>query len=170
MEPLTQSLSVASAGMSEALWWALTFIDYKKFIELPLYSVINIAPPTVTTVPTTFAWHLTFFMSSLSVLIFEQIMLVNELKAHTRSHSGKIQVAASPLIRLTNKPNATIEEIGGPEKLIASLGQLHSLVLVIAAHFSWKINQGSCPRLSFIDYHRLSCPLTKLGLKLTCNL
>ncbi|GMN53237.1 hypothetical protein TIFTF001_022377 [Ficus carica] len=35
---------------------------------------------------------------------------------------GKIQVVASPLIRLTNKPNATIEDIGTPEKLIASLG------------------------------------------------
>ncbi|KAH9606198.1 hypothetical protein KSS87_005930 [Heliosperma pusillum] len=35
---------------------------------------------------------------------------------------GKIQVVASPLIRLTNKPNATIEQIGTPEKLIASLG------------------------------------------------
>ncbi|KAL9664535.1 hypothetical protein QQ045_019939 [Rhodiola kirilowii] len=34
----------------------------------------------------------------------------------------KIQVVASPLIRLTNKPNATIEEISDPEKLIASLG------------------------------------------------
>ncbi|EPS63642.1 hypothetical protein M569_11143, partial [Genlisea aurea] len=35
---------------------------------------------------------------------------------------GRIQVVASPLIRLTNKPNATIEEIGSPEKVIASLG------------------------------------------------
>ncbi|XP_015897963.3 psbP domain-containing protein 6, chloroplastic isoform X2 [Ziziphus jujuba] len=35
---------------------------------------------------------------------------------------GKVQVVASPLIRLTNKPNATIEDIGTPEKLIASLG------------------------------------------------
>ncbi|KAJ4960391.1 hypothetical protein NE237_020301 [Protea cynaroides] len=35
---------------------------------------------------------------------------------------GKIQVVASPLIRLTNKPNAAIEDIGSPEKLIASLG------------------------------------------------
>lgn len=35
---------------------------------------------------------------------------------------GKIQVVASPLIRLTNKPNARIEEIGSPEKVIASLG------------------------------------------------
>ncbi|XP_030463586.1 psbP domain-containing protein 6, chloroplastic [Syzygium oleosum] len=35
---------------------------------------------------------------------------------------GKVQVVASPLIRLTNKPNTTIEEIGSPEKLIASLG------------------------------------------------
>lgn len=35
---------------------------------------------------------------------------------------GKIQVVASPLIRLTNKPNASIEEIGDPEKVIASLG------------------------------------------------
>lgn len=35
---------------------------------------------------------------------------------------GKVQVVASPLIRLSNKPNATIEEIGSPEKVIASLG------------------------------------------------
>lgn len=35
---------------------------------------------------------------------------------------GTVQVIASPLIRLTNKPNAQIEEIGSPEKLIASLG------------------------------------------------
>ncbi|KAI3926960.1 hypothetical protein MKX01_032875 [Papaver californicum] len=35
---------------------------------------------------------------------------------------GKIQVVASPLIRLTNKLTATIEEISTPEKLIASLG------------------------------------------------
>ncbi|KZV27359.1 Thylakoid lumenal 29.8 kDa protein, chloroplast precursor [Dorcoceras hygrometricum] len=35
---------------------------------------------------------------------------------------GKVQVVASPLIRLTNKPAATIEEIGTPEKVIASLG------------------------------------------------
>ncbi|XP_020584157.1 psbP domain-containing protein 6, chloroplastic-like [Phalaenopsis equestris] len=35
---------------------------------------------------------------------------------------GKVQVVASPLIRLTNKPNATIDDIGSPEKVIASLG------------------------------------------------
>ncbi|GAB2221685.1 hypothetical protein Droror1_Dr00012870 [Drosera rotundifolia] len=35
---------------------------------------------------------------------------------------GKVQVVASPLIRLTNKPNASIEDIGSPEKVIASLG------------------------------------------------
>uniref|UniRef100_A0A0F7GYJ3 Photosystem II reaction center PsbP family protein n=1 Tax=Monsonia marlothii TaxID=163685 RepID=A0A0F7GYJ3_9ROSI len=35
---------------------------------------------------------------------------------------GKVQVVASPLIRLTNKPNALIEDIGNPDKLIASLG------------------------------------------------
>lgn len=35
---------------------------------------------------------------------------------------GKVQVVASPLVRLTNKPNASIEEIGSPEKVIASLG------------------------------------------------
>lgn len=35
---------------------------------------------------------------------------------------GKVQVVASPLIRLTNKPNATIEDIGSPEKIIAALG------------------------------------------------
>ncbi|XP_010906401.1 psbP domain-containing protein 6, chloroplastic [Elaeis guineensis] len=37
-------------------------------------------------------------------------------------NEGKVQVVASPLIRLTNKPNATIEDIGSPEKVIASLG------------------------------------------------
>lgn len=37
-------------------------------------------------------------------------------------NQGKVQIVASPLIRLTNKPNATIEDIGSPEKLIASLG------------------------------------------------
>lgn len=37
-------------------------------------------------------------------------------------NQGKVQVVASPLIRLTNKPNATIEDIGSPEKVIASLG------------------------------------------------
>ncbi|TKY62742.1 PsbP domain-containing protein 6 [Spatholobus suberectus] len=36
---------------------------------------------------------------------------------------GKIQVVASPLIRLTNIPNASIEDLGSPEKVIASLGQ-----------------------------------------------
>lgn len=35
---------------------------------------------------------------------------------------GKVQIVASPLVRLTNKPNATIEDIGSPEKVIASLG------------------------------------------------
>ncbi|KAB1222980.1 PsbP domain-containing protein 6, chloroplastic [Morella rubra] len=35
---------------------------------------------------------------------------------------GKVQVVASPLIRLTNKPNSSIEQIGSPEKVIASLG------------------------------------------------
>ncbi|KAL8235736.1 hypothetical protein R6Q59_016817 [Mikania micrantha] len=35
---------------------------------------------------------------------------------------GKVQVVASPLIRLTNKPNATLEDIGTPEKVIGSLG------------------------------------------------
>ncbi|KAI3926315.1 hypothetical protein MKW92_035908 [Papaver armeniacum] len=33
-----------------------------------------------------------------------------------------VEVVASPLVRLTNKLTATIEEIGTPEKLIASLG------------------------------------------------
>lgn len=37
-------------------------------------------------------------------------------------NQGKVQVVASPLVRLTNKPKASIEEIGSPEKLIASLG------------------------------------------------
>lgn len=37
-------------------------------------------------------------------------------------NQGKVQVIASPLVRLTNKPNASIEEIGSPEKVISSLG------------------------------------------------
>ncbi|KAG0620113.1 hypothetical protein M758_4G190200 [Ceratodon purpureus] len=36
---------------------------------------------------------------------------------------GTVQVVASPMVRLTNKPNATIEEIGPPEKIISALGQ-----------------------------------------------
>lgn len=35
---------------------------------------------------------------------------------------GAIQVVAAPMVRLTNKPNATIEEIGTPEKILAALG------------------------------------------------
>lgn len=35
---------------------------------------------------------------------------------------GTLQVVASPMVRLTNKPNQTIEEIGPPEKIIAALG------------------------------------------------
>eukprot|EP00271_Cylindrocystis_brebissonii_P009448 TRINITY_DN24292_c0_g1_i1.p1 TRINITY_DN24292_c0_g1~~TRINITY_DN24292_c0_g1_i1.p1 ORF type:complete len:300 (-),score=36.39 TRINITY_DN24292_c0_g1_i1:154-1008(-) len=35
---------------------------------------------------------------------------------------GTLLVVASPMVRLTNKPNAKIEEIGPPEKLIAALG------------------------------------------------
>lgn len=35
---------------------------------------------------------------------------------------GTAQVFASPMVRLTNKPNAKIEEIGNPEKLISALG------------------------------------------------
>ncbi|BFI22280.1 hypothetical protein MPTK1_8g10770 [Marchantia polymorpha subsp. ruderalis] len=36
---------------------------------------------------------------------------------------GALQVVAAPMVRLTNKPNATIEEIGNPEKILSSLGQ-----------------------------------------------
>ncbi|EFJ20658.1 hypothetical protein SELMODRAFT_176658 [Selaginella moellendorffii] len=35
---------------------------------------------------------------------------------------GSLQVVAAPMVRLTNKPNARIDEIGSPEKLIAALG------------------------------------------------
>eukprot|EP00850_Spirogloea_muscicola_P011881 SM000075S21970 [mRNA] locus=s75:370785:372328:- [translate_table: standard] len=35
---------------------------------------------------------------------------------------GMLQVIASPMVRLTNKPNSTIEEIGDPEKIISALG------------------------------------------------
>lgn len=37
-------------------------------ISGPLYSVISIAPATVTSVPAILAWHLTFFSSSFSIL------------------------------------------------------------------------------------------------------
>ncbi|KAL3699289.1 hypothetical protein R1sor_017311 [Riccia sorocarpa] len=36
---------------------------------------------------------------------------------------GSLQVVAAPMVRLTNKPNATIEEIGDPEKILSALGQ-----------------------------------------------
>lgn len=35
---------------------------------------------------------------------------------------GTVQVVASPMVRLSNKPNVTIEEIGNPEKIISALG------------------------------------------------
>lgn len=35
---------------------------------------------------------------------------------------GTLLVVASPLVRLTNKPTATIEQIGEPEQIIAALG------------------------------------------------
>ena len=35
---------------------------------------------------------------------------------------GVAQVVASPIVRLTNKPEASIQEIGPPEKIIAALG------------------------------------------------
>jgi hypothetical protein len=35
---------------------------------------------------------------------------------------GTVQVVASPMVRLSNKSNATIEEIGNPEKIISALG------------------------------------------------
>ncbi|MCD7447720.1 hypothetical protein HAX54_033510 [Datura stramonium] len=40
------------------------------------------------------------------------------VKFEKMKNRSKIQVVASPLIRLTNKPNATIEDIGTPEKLL----------------------------------------------------
>lgn len=39
------------------------------------------------------------------------------------SKQGTVQVVASPMVRLSNKPNATIEEIGNPDKIISALGQ-----------------------------------------------
>ena len=38
-------------------------------------------------------------------------------------NEGSVQVVASPMVRLSNKPHATIEEIGPPEKIISALGQ-----------------------------------------------
>lgn len=35
---------------------------------------------------------------------------------------GTVQVVVSPMVRLTNKANASIEEIGPPEKIISALG------------------------------------------------
>lgn len=36
--------------------------------------------------------------------------------------AGKMQVIVSPLVKLTNKPNARIDEVGTPEKLITAFG------------------------------------------------
>lgn len=91
---------------------------------------------------------------------------------------GKLQVVASPLIRLTNKPNATIEDIGNPEKVIASLGPFVTgntydpdellettvekrgdltvqsflaiqLVIVLYSHFSSMFSSSHCSMLIF---------------------
>jgi hypothetical protein len=65
MEPLIQSLLEVSGTEDEWVW---TCSDQIKLMTLPLYNVINMAPATVTIVPITFAWHLTFFMSTISIL------------------------------------------------------------------------------------------------------
>ena len=61
--------SMAATGASAACPCACAWLLlHAIFIRGPLYSVIIIAPATVTSVPATFAWHLTFFRSTFSIL------------------------------------------------------------------------------------------------------
>lgn len=48
--------------------WFLVFSESKRWMMGPLYSVINNAPPNVTTVPITFAWLPTSFILIRSIL------------------------------------------------------------------------------------------------------
>jgi len=68
MEPISQSLSADPVVAVAEDVWVLTCLDHIKLIAWPLYNVMNMAPATVTMVPITFAWHLTFFMSTISIL------------------------------------------------------------------------------------------------------
>lgn len=73
-EPRNHSLpdgSTAAAAAGASAPWpcgACTWLVHAICISGPLYSVIIIAPATVTSVPATFAWHLTFFRSTFSIL------------------------------------------------------------------------------------------------------
>jgi hypothetical protein len=70
IEPRNQSLpemaAAAAAGASATPAPACRL--HAISMSGPLYSVISIAPATVTSVPAILAWHLTFFSSSFSIL------------------------------------------------------------------------------------------------------
>lgn len=68
MEPLTQSLPVAPVVLVTKDRRGWMCFDQTISMIGPLYSVINMAPDTVTIVPITFAWHLTSFMFIFSIL------------------------------------------------------------------------------------------------------
>jgi len=68
---------------------------------------------------------------------------------------GTVQVVASPMVRLTNKLNATIEEIGNPEKLIAALGPFvtgnsYDPDEVLETSVQHRDNQTVCTLLFFV--------------------
>jgi hypothetical protein len=64
--PLGSTMAATGASAPPCTW--LLRLLHAIFISGPLYSVIIIAPATVTSVPATFAWHLTFFRSTFSIL------------------------------------------------------------------------------------------------------
>ena len=70
MEPMNQSLSeyvVVYVALLICPWWGACLVQTISTLG-PLYKVINMVPATVTNVPTTLAWHLTFFMLIFSIL------------------------------------------------------------------------------------------------------
>lgn len=72
IDPMNQSLSVEVVPEPTDLEVCMCLVHTISMMG-PLYKVITIAPATVTIVPTTFAWHLTLFMSIFSIL-FNSIM------------------------------------------------------------------------------------------------
>lgn len=74
-------------------------------------------------------------------------------------NQGAVQVVASPMVRLTNKPNSKIEEIGSPEKLISALGPFvtgnsFDPDEVVETHVEMRDNQTVTSAQDFFDQRK----------------
>ncbi|KAL2609439.1 hypothetical protein R1flu_028012 [Riccia fluitans] len=74
---------------------------------------------------------------------------------------GSLQVVAAPMVRLTNKPNATIEEIGDPERILSALGQF----VTGNSYDPEEVTETSVSRKGDLTYYnyQLETPFAKTG-------